>query len=125
MLRACGRVLRRGGRIAYYTIFVAEELPARERRRIGKDAPEGLYTHRGQQEILKAAGFGRIRETDVTAEYLRVQRALYDANERHQRSLRRVLGDAKFDDAQSSRKVTLACIESGHYRRSLFVAERP
>jgi len=110
--------------MAYYTIFVAEELPPRERRRVGKDAPDGMYTHRRQQELLRAAGFDRIHEKDVTAEYLRVQRALYEANARHERALRGVLGDAKFDDAQASRKQTLARIEAGHYRRSLFVAER-
>jgi hypothetical protein len=125
VLRACGRVLRSGGRIAYYTIFVAEDLTPRERRRVGKDAPEGLYTREKQQDLLRAAGFERIRETDVTDDYLGIQRALHEANLRHERSLRRVLGDAKFDDAQADRRQSLERIEAGHYRRSLFVAERP
>ncbi len=125
MLRACRRALKPGGRIAYYNIFVNDELPADERRKIGKDTPEGVYTRAQQRGLLSSAGFTRIQETDVTAQFLRVQRARLEANERHARSLRRALGAKAFDERQVSRERTLRAIEAGERRRSLFIAERP
>lgn len=125
MLRACRRVLKPGGRIAYYTIFISHEIPEDARRRIGKVARPGLYTRAEQQGLLRSAGFVNIEETDVTDEYLHVERALHEANERHARSLRKSLGEAKFEEAQSNRKAALLGIEGGVLRRSLFVAERP
>ncbi|MDP3766839.1 MAG: hypothetical protein Q8S13_02385, partial [Dehalococcoidia bacterium] len=91
MLRACRRTLKPGGRIGYYTIFISAELPPDERLRIGKLAPCGVYTRAEQQALLRSAGFVDIRQTDVTDDYLRIQRALYEANARHARSLRRTL----------------------------------
>ena len=125
MLRACRRVVKPGGRIAYFNIFIAHDIPEDARRRIGKVAPHGVYTRAEQQGLLRSAGFVRIRETDVTNEYLRVQRALYEANERHARSLRSVLGATQFEEGQTNRQRTLQGIEAGALRRSLFVAERP
>ncbi len=125
MLRACHRTLKPSGRIAYYNIFVAEELSTHERRRIAKLGNPNVYTRAEQQSLLHSAGFVRIEEKNVTAEYLRVQRAYYEANARHARSLRRSLGKAKFEEQQASRKRTVQGIEAGVLRRSLFVAERP
>ena len=117
-------MLKPGGRIAYYNIFVSEELSPEQRRNIGKLTPAGLYTRAQQQGLLRTAGLVRIRQTDVTDEFLRVQRALYEANERHARSLRRSQGKAQFDERQEGRKRTLRGIEAGVVRRALFVAER-
>ena len=125
MLRACRRALKPGGRIAYYNILINDGLPADERRKIAKDTPDGVYTPAQQQGLLHSAGFTRIQETDVSAEFLRVQRALVDANERHARGLRRALGAADFDDRQARRGRTIRALEAGHRRRSLLVAERP
>jgi hypothetical protein len=61
----------------------------------------------------------------VTDDYLRVQRALMEANQRHERAMRRVLGDKMYEERQSNRRKTLRGIRAGYLRRALFVAERP
>ena len=126
MLRACRRALKPGGRIAYYNIFIADDLPADIRRRVGREASNrDVYTRARQRGLLESAGFARIEEHDVTGEYLRVQRALYEANARYERALRKVQGGAVFEERQSNRRRTLLAIEAGYLRRSLLVAERP
>lgn len=124
MLRACRRALKPGGRIAYFNIFVAEHLPDETRRRIAKMGNASVYSRSAQLGLLRSAGFVNIEETDVTGEYLRVQRAVYEANQRHARALRRVQGNDVFEERQRTRLRTLENIEAGTLRRSLFVAER-
>ena len=85
-------MLKPGGRIAYYNIFIAEDLPPESRRKVASSGWQEAYTPARQQGLLRSAGFTNIRETDVTAEYLRVAQALYDANMRRARSLRESLG---------------------------------
>ena len=125
MLRACRRALKPGGRIAYFNIFIPHEIEEDERRRLRDAVGAERYTRAEQQGLLRSAGFTNVRETDVTAEYERVQRALYEANARHARTLRRSQGAAAFDDRQANRRRTLENINGGVLRRSLFVAERP
>ena len=124
MLRACGRVLRPGGRIGYFNIFITHEIPEQERRRYGRESP-WRYTRAEQQALLRSADFVRIEEQDVTDEYLRIQRTLYEANARHEHDLRRVQGDALFDERQMSRRRTLEQIERGVLKRSLLLAQKP
>lgn len=118
-------MLKPGGRIAFHNIFITHELPDNERRRIAKLGNPYVYSRAEQQALLASAGFVNIRETDLTDEYFRVQRALYEANDRRARSLRRTQGAAQFDERQNNRRKTLQGIEAGVLRRSLFVAERP
>jgi hypothetical protein len=125
VLRACRRTLKPCGRIAYYNIFINDKLSPDERRRLRGAGPAGVYTRAQQQGLLRSAGFTSIEETDVTEEYLRLQRALYEANKRHARSLRRSYGAARFDEDQAKRLRTVDGIEAGTLRRSLLVAERP
>lgn len=125
MLRACFRVLKPGGRVAYFNIFIPHDIPEDERRRV-RDAGGGeVYTRAQQQNLLRSAGFVEIEETDVTAEYGRIQRALYEAGRRHEKALRTVRGDAVFEDRQERRRLSLGRIEAGVLRRSLFLARRP
>jgi len=124
VLRACRRVLKPGGRIAYFNIFISHDVPQEEQRYFAR-FNRGQYSRAEQAGLLRSAGFVRIEETDVSPEYLRVQRALYQANERHARSLRRALGAARFEEHQANRQRTLRGIETGVLRRALFFAERP
>ncbi len=124
MLRACRRALKPGGRIAYYNIFISHGIPEDERRRL-RDAGHGeRYSRAEQQTLLRSAGFVRIEEHDVTGEYLRVQRELYEANERHARGVQRAQGRREFAGRQETRRRTIREIEAGVLKRSLFVAER-
>ena len=116
-------MVKPGGRIAYFNIFISHEAPEEEQRRFAQFNP-GHYTRAQQQGLLRSAGFVNIEETDVTGEYLRVQRAMYEANERHARALRRAQGNERFEERQRNRLRTLDGIGAGILRRSLFVAER-
>jgi hypothetical protein len=124
VLRACRRVLKPGGRIAYYNIFVTEELPEDERRQAGRIRP-GTYSPAQQRGLLRSAGFVNIQEIDVTGEFERVQRAYYEASARHESALRRDWGDERFEQRQEERRETLRGLADGVLRRSLLVAERP
>lgn len=123
MLRACHRVLRPGGRVVYFNIFIAHDAPEAEQRRFAA-ANRGQYSRAGQTALIRSAGLVLVREDDVTEEYRRIQQALYDANARHAGPLRRELGD-EFDERQRNRLRTLEGIDGGVLRRALFVAERP
>ena len=117
-------MLRPGGRIAYFNIFIAPDASPDERQSFVQEQPE-LYSRAEQAALLRNAGFVRIVETDVTAEYRRTQAALYEASARHERALRRTRGSEDFDNSQRFRLHRLEGIDAGIVRRSLFVAERP
>jgi len=110
--------------MAYFNIFISHEAPEEEQRSFARFNP-GQYSRAEQAGLLRSAGFVNIKETDVTAEYLRVQRALYEASNHHAADLRRALGAPRFDEGQANRQRTLRGIEAGVLRRALFVAERP
>jgi hypothetical protein len=124
VLRACRRTLKPGAPVAYFNIFIAQGASREERRRLTNDHAE-LYTRADQAGLLRNAGFARIKETDVTAQYRRTLEALCQANDRHARSLRRVRGSSDFDNTQRYRRERIRGIDEGIIRRSLFVAERP
>ena len=111
--------------MAFYTIFVAPDLPAEARRRARQAGPSGVYSRAEQGALLRSAGFAHITERDVTDEYLRFQRELIEANDRHADAIRKSIGPAAFDQRQSERQASLSAIKAGLLRRSLFVAERP
>ena len=76
VLGACRRVLRPGGRMAFYTIFVAPDLPAEARRRARQAGPSSVYSRAEQQALLCPAGFVGTPERDVTDGSMRVHRQL-------------------------------------------------
>lgn len=123
MLRACKRLLRRGGRLAFFTIFVAPALSGAEHRRaVAAGPPEP-----GGPELcglLERAGFDDVREHDLTAAYLDTARAWLAARLRHRDDLRPP-DPAAFDERIESGRVAVGAIEEGLLKRSLFVATRP
>ncbi len=125
MLRACGRLLRPGGGIAFYTIFISPGLSESAYRRALKRGPARVASRRREhQELLRSAGFLGVSETDLTAEFLRITRQRLEARDRHAADLRQSLGDSEFEQQQSEAWAQIEAIEAGLLRRSLFVAER-
>ncbi len=125
MLRACRRLLRAGGGIAFYTIFIPQGLSEADYRRAARASRTSVTSsRREQQDLLRSAGFAEIAETDVTDEFLRITRALLEARERHSAELRASEGESEFARGQAWRRTRVAVIEGGLLRRSLFVAER-
>ncbi len=126
MLRACRRALKPGGRIAFYTIFVAPRLSAADRRRVlALNDPPEVASRAGHSELLRTAGFVDVEETDETEHFLCTARGWYEARERHAAELLRLEGEMEFEEGQARRRAKLKVIEAGLLRRALFVAKRP
>ena len=125
MLRACHRLLRPGGRLAFYTIFATPGLSRRDYRRALRSGPNHLSTRRVEhRDLLEAAGFRLLQGRDLTPQFLRTARAWYDGRSRFEAELRRADGDAYFEERQRDGIIQIRAIEDGLLRRAVFVATR-
>ena len=124
VLRACHRLLRPGGRMAFTTIHVANDLDASRHRRAVRAGPPQVATRRPCPELVAQAGFRDVLVLDVTGDYARTQRAWLEANESRADEVRRIVSDPEFAIAQADRRYALAAIEDGLLRRSLITAVR-
>jgi len=122
VLRACRRLLRRAGRIAFLTILVAPNLSPSQQRQAVQAGPPGVLSRHDHQSLLRTAGFGGIEETDLSADYLSCVRAWSAESAAREERLRAALGDTLFEDRQNDRRVQISAIERGLLRRSLCVA---
>ncbi|MBA3287714.1 MAG: hypothetical protein H0U21_06780 [Acidimicrobiia bacterium] len=125
MLRASRRLLRPGGRTAFFTIHPAPGLSSRRRRRAHRDGPVAVASHLSQRDLLERGGFVDIAETDRTVEFATVARAWIEQRDRHQDQLVEALGEAEFEQRQREARVQLRAIDDGLLRRSLLVAVCP
>ena len=125
MLRACQRILRPGGRTAFYTIHPAAGLTAAQRRRASRDGPIAVATTRPHRDLLEAAGYTQVTETDSTAEFAAVTRAWIQHTDANHDDLAALLGQVTVEERQADRRAQLRAIEDGILARSLFTARRP
>src|SRR5438552_16392339 len=70
VLRACRRLLRPGGRTAFFTVHVTPGLSKRDHRRAVLAGPRAVASDRDQPSLLRAAGLEDVEENEVTAEFL-------------------------------------------------------
>ncbi len=124
MLRACHRVLKPEGRIAYYTIYVPPDLSAADYRRITKFWPSASVGRRSPSEMLESAGFIDLHETDVTKQYTATARGWLEGRRRHYDGLEPALGAASLKGKIDEGVATLAALKNGLLRRSLLTARR-
>ncbi len=126
MLRACHRSLRPGGRLAFYTIFIASGLSDADYRRAARDGPPAVRARRtDHRDLLAAAGFTAIQEIELTDEFLHTARAWYRGRERYFAQLVAAEGEASVRERQADSRAQIRAIEAGLLRRSLFLARRP
>lgn len=125
MLRANRRVLRPGGRLAFSTIHAAPGLDPRARRRAHAAGPPGVALRTSHRSLLASAGFVDVDEIDQTEDYHETQQAWLAGWERHQDEVRGIFGSEVFSDKTNDRRVTVAAIEGGLLRRSMYVATVP
>ncbi len=119
-------MLRPGGRLAFYTIFIPPGLSEAAYRRARETGPSGVASRRrAQPELLRSAGFVRVSEIKLTFEFLHIARAWLEARERHAAELRQSEGESQFEQKQAEDRREVEAIEAGLLRRSLFVAQRP
>jgi hypothetical protein len=118
VLRASRRLLRPGGRTAYFTIFVAPGVSKRDHRR-------AVRSNREPSDLLDAAGFDDVEVIDLTESFLETARGWYEHTSELERDLRATTGDAAFDQQQADRREMVTAIEEGLLSRALFLAARP
>ncbi len=125
VLRACHRVLKPEGRIAYYTIYVPADLSAADYRRITTFWPAAANGRRWPSEMLESAGFSDVHETDVTKQYRMTSRGWLDGRRRRYDELAQAMGEATLKDKIEEGESILESIKDGLLRRSLLTARRP
>jgi len=125
VLRACRRLLRPGGRTAYFTIFTTPGLSKRLHRRAVRLGPRAVGSDREQPDLLLAAGFTDVEVTDRTREFLETARRWHAGALDLEGGLRSTVGDRVFDQQQTDRQELITAVEEGLLARALFVAARP
>ena len=125
MLRACAALLKRGGRLGFYTIYIPTGLPADAYERAKAAGPRAAEIPEDHEKMILAAGFQDVREIDVTAQYVATIRALLASRSRHETDVRRELGDEEFERRATENRNAVSAIEAQLLRRSLFLARRP
>ncbi len=123
MLRACQRLLKPGGRLAFYTIFAAPGLSKPDYKRALRSGPSHLSTRRIEhRDLIASSGLRLIVQRDLTPQFLRTARAWYEGRRRFEAELRQADGDAVFEERQRDAVAQISAIEAGLLRRALFVA---
>ena len=108
--------------MAFFTIFVATGLTAAEYRRALRSGPTFVSSRRKDHaELIASAGFSRIEETDLSAEFLLTSRGWQTERGEHSTEMIAAEGEAAFNERQSDLDVQTRAIEAGLMRRSLFV----
>lgn len=126
MLRACRRVLKPGGRLAFFTIFAAPGLSEREYRRALRSGANHLSTrHIEHEHLIASAGLTLLEKRDATPEFLRTAQGWYDARMKYEAGVRQSEGDDCFHQRQRDALAQIRAVKDGLIRRALFVATRP
>ena len=120
MLRACRRLLRPGGRLAFFTIHVAQGLSLADRRRAFSAVPVAAAGP-DVGDLLRRARFEVVEETDLTSAYAQTARDWLAARLKHREELR-PLDPATYDDRVARGRSLIPVIEAGLLRRSLYLA---
>jgi cyclopropane fatty-acyl-phospholipid synthase-like methyltransferase len=123
VLRACNRVLKPGGRLAFFVIAMTDDLNAEQRERalqVGHvDAGPGYPA------LLEQAGFENNRVTDVTDNYLATLTNWYDTWNEEAVAVRALIGLDDFSERQNRRLRTIQSVGDGVVCRYLVSARRP
>jgi cyclopropane fatty-acyl-phospholipid synthase-like methyltransferase len=118
-------LLRPGGRMAFTTIYVPDDLTPKQHRVGVRAGPWQVATRRPYPELVAQAGFEDITEVDVSDDYLTTQQAWRDQNEAHSATLRELIAEDDFRAAQRDRRRALEAIAAGLLKRSVFTATAP
>ena len=123
MLRACARLLRPSGRLAFFTIEIAADLSP-EQHRLAKAAGPPVAAGPDIAEQLRRARLVDVIAEDRTADYLETARAWLAARVRHRDEIRPV-DPAGYDNRVADGTKAIPMIEQGLLKRFLYVARKP
>jgi cyclopropane fatty-acyl-phospholipid synthase-like methyltransferase len=118
VLRACRRLLRRGGRTSFTTIVISEGLTKSDHRRAARLGPRAVATTRPIRTLMRAARFEDVEVVDVTPAFIATTQAWFDAFAERETELRPLLG-TEYDDRQSGRLEMIEGAQEGLLQRLL------
>ncbi len=124
MLRACARVLKPGGRLAFFVIRDQPGLtPAQLAEAKARDNMF-LVTAVPYPELLARSGFEDVTEEDVTPAYRATAERWLAVAAGMEPQLRAAMGADVFEDKQRRRRSRLEEIDAGLVGRALLTARR-
>jgi len=125
VLRACHRLLRPGGRLAFTTIHTPPGLAAEQMQRADALGPPTVAEPQDHVEMLRVAGFVEPEQIDVTNAYLGTARAWFREREAAAAELIGLEGEQAFRDRQLELRNRIAGPEERIIGRSILAARRP
>ncbi len=106
--------------MAFHVIFVAAGLSEGDRARAVAAGPPYVLAAASYPELVALAGFDRIDEVDLTDQYRLAAAAWLHESARAAKQLEELFGVEEFQRRQRERQETVAAIEGGLLKRSLF-----
>lgn len=125
VLRACRRVLRPGGKIAFFAVVIPEDVTDEVTAAVGEGLPGFAASDSSYPEMLAAAGFTAITEDDVTEAYRVTSARWQDVSFALGDELRAALGADLFEEKRANRARSLEAIRAGALGRRFYTARVP
>lgn len=111
--------------MAFFTIHRRAGLGPAQRRRASGSGPPAVAAARPYPQLLAAAGFTEVTETDCTTEFAATTEAWLQQWDANHAALAALLGEQQIADRQAARRAQLRGIREGLLARSLYTARRP
>jgi len=108
--------------MAFHVILITPGLSELDQARAVAAGPLHVSGSASYPELLALAGFSEIGEVDLTDQYRATAAAWLRESARAAEQLEEIFGSEQYRQAQQERAETLAAIEGGLLRRSLFAA---
>ena len=108
--------------MAFLTIEPEAGLAATELERAVAAGPPEVRVDGGHEALLTRAGFTTIDAIDVTAAFHETQLAWSVRWSERKDDVVELLGEKLYDERQEERRLTLAAIQDGLLRRTLYIA---
>ena len=104
--------------MAFFTIFIPPGLKERQYKEAVRSGPSEVSTRRRtHQDMLQAAGFSTVEETDLTDEFLETARAWVKNRDLYRDDLLAAEGEELFNERRNDSLTQLQAIEDGLLRR--------
>jgi len=117
--------LKPGGRTAFFTIYVPNDVSRTARRRALGAAPNYGWSRTSHTQLMQSAGFVDIDEIDYTEQYLKTLHGWLDHSAERSAELVELWGNELFAQRQADRRSAIEAVEAGWQRRVLISATRP
>ena len=105
--------------MAYTTIVTSPELDRAQHREAVRLGPSAVDSTAPDDVLMQKAGWADVRITDVTSGFLDTARSWLNQFSLFESDIKELLGEAEWEDRQTSRRQIVNGIEAGLLRRIL------